>query len=88
MTRDEMHRRIGEIHNAWAPTARVVVDPRYAKPVDEPSQYATGIEATSAIAEDDQVALDQIHDVMYEWYTSNDMNVPAWLQRAMDNRAA
>lgn len=87
MTKEEMLREVARIHNEWAPTARVVVDPRYAKPVGVPSQYAEGIEAVSAIAEDDQVAIDQINTLLYEYYTSNDMKVPAWLQRFMDKKA-
>lgn len=83
MTQQELLRRTAEIHDTWAPTARVVVDPRYAKPVGVPSQYAEGIEAVSAIPEDDAVAIRAYNELLFEYYTSNDMPVPEWLQRYM-----
>ena len=86
MTQQEFLREVGRIHDEWAKTARVIVDPRYSN--NSPSQYAEGIEAVSAIAEDDQVYWDLVHELMDRYYVSNGKPTRAERQQAAKDRVA
>lgn len=69
MSQKEFLAEAAKIHNEWAKTARVIVDPRYSN--NSPSQYTEGIEAVSAIWEDEKVYQERIHELMDRYYTSN-----------------
>jgi len=85
MTQQEFLWEVARIHNEWAKTARVIVDERY---VNDP-HYAEVIEAVSAIAEDDQVYWDRVHELMDRYYTSTGKPTRAErIQAAKDKVAA
>ena len=69
MTKEEFLAQAAKIHNEWGPTAKVVVDPRYAG--KSPSQYTEGIEATTPTAQDDRTYVEQINALIDEYDRSN-----------------
>jgi lipopolysaccharide biosynthesis regulator YciM len=69
MTKQEFLWAVEDLHKEWAKTARVEVDERYSN--NDPSQYAEGIEAVSAVAEDDDEYMRQLRELMDRFYTEN-----------------
>lgn len=69
MTKEEFLAEVARIHTGWAPTATVVVDPRYAG--KSPSQYTEGIQDVSATPESDQSYIEQVNALMDEYDRSN-----------------